>query len=150
MSTLSKQWGPVIKHAAIKGKTKFRIIMSSWHLHSELDTYAEGAIGGPGDTETSGGGGDFPDLKSAIKFLSRYGAPLDPKEWYAFGGESGRLECQWEGDVNGSPLSRNEEAAWKAGEFDAYVWTMTAYIQFARVYTPSAREMSKVLGIRTE
>jgi len=150
MSILEKQWGPTIKHAAIKGKTKFRIIMSSWHLTSELDDYDQGEIGGGGSSETSGKGGDFPDLKSAIAFLSRYGAPSDPKQWYAFSGENGRLECSWSGDVDGSPLSRNEEAAWKAGNFEAYNWTMTAYIQFARVYTPGSREMSKVLGIRED
>jgi len=145
MDTLEKQWGPVIKQAARK-KPEFKIILNHWSLTAEVDDFEQGVIG-PALPDRSGNGrGDgYPDIQALIKDLAaRIPLPRDKKAWYVFGGEPGRIGASWNGDSNGAELTSSEKALWKKGQFTAYLWDLSAWVQFGRLWTPPDKELIKV------
>ena len=132
----------------------FKILVKSWDLSVVEDSFDEGEIGRsrivdsgqfePGSQEY---GGSSPVGELIRDFAQRPGAPKDRKAWMAF--ENGRIIAQWQGNEYGDALTPKEIEQWKKGEIKGYSCSLNIYLKFAKVWTPSPKEMSKVFKIQT-
>jgi len=143
---LKKTAGANRKAFASKVKTEFKIIVDHIEKTTTEDFPDSGASGKSSIEISKSNLGSFGSFSEVVGFLQRqYDFPGSKENWNAF--EPGRVTTNRSETDSGSVPDTTETLGWQKGEQRLFLADYNVWFHFARVYTPSEKEISKVFKI---